>query len=101
MSKRETSTYTRMKITNVLQTEWHRSQTIPKGQAQRHSHRSAEVCFVAASMQRSLQRDDQQPIKEMLLPRTKSVLQAYIDGVLEGRPKDQFNQLQAINHTKG
>src|SRR4030095_4184313 len=31
----------------------------------------------------------------------KSVLQAYIDGVLGGRPKQEFNQLQTINHAKG
>src|SRR5262245_23373936 len=31
----------------------------------------------------------------------KSVLQAYIDGVLAGQPKDQFNQLRTINHRKG
>jgi len=31
----------------------------------------------------------------------KSVLQAYIDGVLDGRPKDQFNQLLTVNAAKG
>ena len=31
----------------------------------------------------------------------KSVLQAYIDGVLDGQPKDQFNKLRTINHAKG
>ena len=31
----------------------------------------------------------------------KSVLQAYIEGVLDGRPKAEFNQLRTINHTKG
>jgi len=31
----------------------------------------------------------------------KSVLQAYIDGVLDGRPKTEFNQLRTINHSKG
>jgi hypothetical protein len=31
----------------------------------------------------------------------KSVLQAYIDGVLDGHPKDQFNQLRTVNATKG
>jgi hypothetical protein len=31
----------------------------------------------------------------------KAVLQAYIDGVLDGRPKDQFNQLRTINAAKG
>ena len=31
----------------------------------------------------------------------KAVLQAYIDGVLDGRPKDQFNQLRTVNAAKG
>jgi hypothetical protein len=31
----------------------------------------------------------------------KSVLQAYIDGVLDGRPKDHFNHLRTINAAKG
>ncbi len=31
----------------------------------------------------------------------KSVLQAYIDGVLDGRPKAEFNQLRTMNHAKG
>jgi hypothetical protein len=31
----------------------------------------------------------------------KSVLMAYADGVLDGRPKAEFNQLQMINRTKG
>jgi len=31
----------------------------------------------------------------------KSVLQAYIEGVLDGRPTAEFNQLRTINHTKG
>ena len=31
----------------------------------------------------------------------KSILQAYIDGVLDGRPKTEFNQLRTINHSKG
>jgi hypothetical protein len=30
----------------------------------------------------------------------KSVSQAYIDGVLAGRPKSEFNQLQTIKHAK-
>jgi mono/diheme cytochrome c family protein len=31
----------------------------------------------------------------------KSVLLAYVDGVLAGRPKAEFSRLQAINHAKG
>jgi hypothetical protein len=31
----------------------------------------------------------------------KAVLQAYIDGVLDGHPKDQFNQLLTVNAAKG
>ncbi len=31
----------------------------------------------------------------------KSVLQAYIDGVLDGRPEAEFNQLRTINQAKG
>ena len=31
----------------------------------------------------------------------KSILQAYIDGVLDGRPKEQFNQLRTVNAAKG
>jgi processive rubber oxygenase RoxA-like protein len=31
----------------------------------------------------------------------KSVLLAYINGVLDGRPKSDFNQLHTINHAKG
>ena len=31
----------------------------------------------------------------------KAVLQAYIDGVLDGHPKDRFNQLLTVNAAKG
>jgi hypothetical protein len=31
----------------------------------------------------------------------KSVLLAYVDGVLDGRPKAEFSQLRVINHAKG
>lgn len=31
----------------------------------------------------------------------KSVLSAYIYGVLDGRPKSEFNQLRTVNHPKG
>ena len=31
----------------------------------------------------------------------KSVLLAYVDGVLAGRPKAEFSRLQAVNHAKG
>src|SRR5215831_8344145 len=31
----------------------------------------------------------------------KSVLLAYVDGVLAGQPKSEFSRLQAINHAKG
>jgi len=31
----------------------------------------------------------------------KAVLQAYIDGVLDGHPKEQFNQLRTVNAAKG
>jgi hypothetical protein len=31
----------------------------------------------------------------------KSVLLAYINGILDGRPKSEFNQLRTINHAKG
>jgi hypothetical protein len=31
----------------------------------------------------------------------KSVLMAYVDGVLDGRPKAEFNQLRTMNHAKG
>jgi hypothetical protein len=31
----------------------------------------------------------------------KSVLLAYVDGVLAGHPKSEFSRLQAINHAKG
>ena len=31
----------------------------------------------------------------------KSVLLAYINGVLDGRPKSEFNQLRTINQAKG
>ena len=31
----------------------------------------------------------------------KSVLLAYVDGVLDGRPKSEFSRLRIVNHTKG
>jgi hypothetical protein len=31
----------------------------------------------------------------------KSVLLAYVDGVLDGRPKSDFSQLRVVNHAKG
>ena len=31
----------------------------------------------------------------------KSVLMAYVDGVLEGRPRAEFNQLRIVNDRKG
>jgi len=31
----------------------------------------------------------------------KSVLLAYVDGVLDGHPKAEFNQLRITNHEKG
>jgi hypothetical protein len=31
----------------------------------------------------------------------KSVLMAYVDGVLDGRPKAEFNQLRTMNQWKG
>jgi hypothetical protein len=31
----------------------------------------------------------------------KSVLLAYVDGVLEGRPKSEFGRLRIVNHAKG
>jgi hypothetical protein len=37
-----------------------------------------------------------------LLPKdVKSVLLAYVDGVLDGHPKAEFNQLRITNHEKG
>ena len=31
----------------------------------------------------------------------KSVLLAYVDGILDGQPKAAFSQLRVINHAKG